>query len=148
MARASRSSVSAGTFSNSVVTAAHAAPSCVERPHVGVRGAQMDVRDQAGRAGRVGIEHHDAVAQGPRAQREHPAELAAAQHADGGARQDHAEPGSLRASTRSVWAVRSASSFPATAASVSARMAAAKSAAFCAPAAPMAKVATGTPAGI
>ncbi len=63
----------------------------VQRARVGVGGAQVDVGHAAGRAAGIGVEHHHAVAHRPRAQREHPAELAAAQHADGGAGQDHAE---------------------------------------------------------
>ena len=123
LVRASRSSVAAGTFSNSVVIAAHARGQLVERGLVGVLGSEMAVGHESGRAQRIGIEHHHAVAHRARPEREHPAELTAAEHADGGAGQDHAGSGSVSLSTRSVCAARKASSRPASAASVSARIA-------------------------
>lgn len=59
-----------------------------ERGLVVVCGAQMLVRDGARRARRIGIEHGDAVAHRLRGEAEHAAELAAADHAEPGARQD------------------------------------------------------------
>ena len=81
--RASRSSASAGTFSNSVVTAAHVGGEC-DRARPGRRRRRARWQSATGPAGtaRVGIEHHDAVAHGPRPQGEHAAELAAAEHAE------------------------------------------------------------------
>ena len=88
-ARARRSSASAGTFSNSVVTAAHARGELVERVRVGVGGAQVGVGDLAGGTRGVGVEHDDPVAHRPGADGEHPAQLPSAQDAERGAGQDH-----------------------------------------------------------
>ena len=82
----------------------------VERAGVGVGRAEVAVGHQAGRARGVGVEHHHVVAHRAGPQGEHPAELTAAEHANGGAGQDHAGSGSVSASTRSVCAARKASS--------------------------------------
>src|SRR3569623_2437399 len=58
------------------------------RTMVGVVGLQVDVRHLPGRAGEIGVEHHDLVAHGARGDGEHAAELAAAQNTEGGAGQD------------------------------------------------------------
>jgi hypothetical protein len=55
---------------------------------VEVAGADVVVRDQPGRAGRVGIEHGRRIAHLLRGMHEHAGELAAAHHAQGGAGRD------------------------------------------------------------
>ena len=80
---------------------------------------------------------------------QHAAELAAAENADDHARAARAvHSSSGRSATAAVCSARQRSSRSATAASAVARMAAASSAALMAPARPMARVPTGTPAGI
>ena len=127
----------------------------------------MLVRDQPGRAERIGVEHRRAVAHRLRGVDEHPAELAAADDAErrpgrdvGRGRRARA-PGrrfaldgarhfssALIARAASVWRARYASSRPRRSASPAASRATAKSAALAAPALPIAKVATGMPLGI
>ena len=122
----------------------------VERSAIGVGGLKVAVRHLAGGTRGIGIEHEDPVSHHPRPQREHPAELPTTQHPQRRARQDHAgswgscdvehplrlvaaellQPlGQLRHPAGRGWRRRRAP-------------------AFCAPAAPMAKVGTGMPAGI
>src|SRR5690606_23519781 len=126
-----------------------------------VSGADVVVRDQARRAGRIGIEHHGDITHGLRGLHEHAAELAAAHHAqrhglaavvDGTGQQGKSvhrtHTGSVMARAASVCAVRKACSFSRRAGSSLASRATANSAALAAPAAPMAKVATGMPLGI
>jgi hypothetical protein len=68
------------------------------------------VGDLAGRAARVAIEHDDAIAHAARGDRQHAAELAAAEDADGGAGQQRTLPGSRAHSgssrTLRVWLAR------------------------------------------
>ena len=121
------------------------------------------MRDQPGRAVGVGIEHGGAIAHRLRGVHEHPAELAAADDAEGRAGSEirrspapagrPAEPGvtsdsAVIARAASVWRRRYASSLARSAASPLASIATANSAALAAPALPMAKVATGMPLGI
>src|SRR5262249_35634864 len=114
----------------------------------------------AGGIGLLGEDMH-LVSQPGRRHRRHAAELAAAQHADGGSRRQRdqlsgtflgshlAAASSTGASaTPSVWRARQASGALASLASDSARMDAASSAALMAPALPIASVPTGTPPGI
>ena len=60
----------------------------LQRAVVGVVGLQVDVGHLPGRAGEIGVEHHDLVAHGARGDGEHAAELAAAEDAQRGARQN------------------------------------------------------------
>src|SRR5690606_10869450 len=92
------------------------------------------------RAG-LAIEKEKVLAQWIACQRHHAAQLAGAEHAYGQA----GVRGSGCASTASVCVCRYAASAAATRASCNAMMPAANSAALAAPAAPMAKVATGMP---
>ena len=147
--------------------AAQRSAEAIERERVEVGGADVLVRDQPGRAERIGIEHRRAVAHRLRGVDEHAAELAAADDAERRARGDVRRgrrvgaPGrrfararrrhfssALIARAASVWRARYASSRPRSAASPAASMATAKSAALAAPALPIAKVATGMPLGI
>src|SRR5690606_26227421 len=76
----------------------------IERDVVVVGGDQVAVGDEAGGAVRVGVEHPDLVAHLVRGGNEKAAELAAAEHAEGGRREDHdarLNPGSCRALPRS-----------------------------------------------
>src|SRR5262249_43916323 len=88
-----------------------------------------------------------AIAEPGGGERRHPTQLAAAQYADSRPRRRHHCPAG-RSATACVWACRHPSSACAAAGCVRPRIAAAKSAALTAPAWPMAKVATGIPAGI
>src|SRR5690348_14437941 len=87
-----------------------------------------------------------------RGERQHAAELTAAQNADGGLRFERGAAHALvsfgASATASVWRARHASSRPLNAGSLSAKTLAARSAALTAPAWPMASVPTGTPGGI
>ena len=78
-------SAAAGTFSNSVVIAALRCISCASALLVEITGGDVVVRDQAGRAGRVRVEHRGEIAHLLRRMDEHAAELAAAHHAERGA---------------------------------------------------------------
>ena len=109
------------------------------------------VGDLRGRAARARIEHDDAIAHAARRERHHAAELAAAEHADGPARQRRQRltviPACLRA--RAASATRDTRrALRASAGSPSARIAHASSAALTAPASPIASVPTGMPFGI
>src|SRR5690606_15375472 len=97
---------------------------------------------RAGIDGRI----HDQEAETERRarEREHARELAAAEDADRG----HGTRGSAASSPSRVWPARKAASAARTAGPSAARGEPANSAAFAAPAAPIANVATGTPAGI
>src|SRR5262249_21250423 len=94
----------------------------------------------------VGDVVEDAAAdiEGVASEGEHAAELAAAENADA----DHPAAGSGVSSTVWVWRARKSSSAALRLGRDRARIAVAKRAALTAPALPMAKVATGTPAGI
>ena len=86
---ASASSASAGTFSNSVVIGG-GLPQREWPAHRG-RGSRLCTwrcAMQAGRAGRIRIEHRDRIAGALRSVGEHAAQLAAAEHAERGARGD------------------------------------------------------------
>jgi hypothetical protein len=101
----------------------------------------------------IGLEHGDPESHRLRRVHEHPAELAAAEHAEHrpmGWRTAVRCHGScpVIASASAVWRRRNAASRSRTAASSCASIAAAKRAALAAPAAPIAKVATGIPRGI
>ena len=167
--RARASSAAAGTFSNSVVIAAQRSRETASASAVEVCGAQMLVRDQAGRAGRIGVEHRRPSSPSRCAAcDEHAAELAAADDAERGARRDPAVAGrravapgalplrrrahfssALIARAASVWRWRYASSSRAQPGVVSvASIATANRAALAAPALPIANVATGMPLGI
>jgi len=125
------------------------------------------VRNQPGRAERIGVEHRRAVAHRLRRVDEHPAELAAANDAERRSGRDVGSARRARTSGRrfalddarhfssaliaraaSVWRARYASSRSRSPASPAASRATANSAAFAAPALPIAKVATGMPLGI
>ena len=56
----------------------------LQRGVVGVVGLQVDIGHLPGGAGQIGVQHHDLVAHGARGDREHAAELAAAEDAEGG----------------------------------------------------------------
>src|SRR5215468_5339682 len=82
-------------------------------------------------------------------ERQHTAELPAAQNADGRVQSEHAENQSLGVVViAAVWRARQASRRSASAGSASARTAQASRPALIAPALPMASVPTGTPGGI
>src|SRR6516225_10059531 len=124
----------------------------VERRGIEIVGAQVLVRDEPGRARRIGIEHDRAIAQALRRVDEHAAELAAAENPErraGGDERRHAHLSSaLIARAASLWRWRYASSCARSFRSPLASIATANSAALAAPAAPIANVATGTPLGI
>ena len=63
----------------------------------------MAVGHRAGRAVRIGIEHHYPVAHAAGLQGEHPAQLSPSHDADRGAGKDHEGSGSFRSSTRRSW---------------------------------------------
>src|SRR6185503_14753974 len=118
---------------------------------VGVVGADVPVGDRSGRALVARIEHGDAIAHALRGHAEHPAQLSATEQPEPSARGDHfarSFGGKVIAPLAVVWAVRNSASFLASAGLPRARIATANSAAFAAPASPIAKVATGTPLGI
>ena len=167
-AAANSRSAPAGTFSNSVVTAAQALLQVRQRGAVGVGRAQMQVGRRAGRAGGVGLEHRDAVAVGLRGVHEHAPELPATEHAEhraaGQQGHERQRPGRrlrrgrrrrgvhfrscVMARAASVWRARNSCRRWRSASSWAASMATANKAALAAPAGPMAKVATGMPLGI
>src|SRR5690606_20647873 len=89
------------------------------------------------------VHHQEAQAQRRAGKRDHAGQLPATEDADGG----HLR-GSSAAITSAVWRSRNAARALSMAASPGASIAAANSAALAAPALPMAKVATGIPAGI
>src|SRR5690606_17343976 len=107
-----------------------------------VGGDDVFVGEGGSGAMRLGIEYRHAIAVILRCGREHPAQLPAAQYAEPGARSDHGNSGGWASSTLWVGAARKAASWGGPAS------AAANRPALAAPAAPMAKVATGTPFGI
>src|SRR5262249_28614896 len=96
---------------------------------------------------RLGREDMRAIAEARGSHRGHPPELPPAEDADRAARRQHQRDSGLSA-TASVCDRRQLSSAVAIAGSASARIPAANKAALTAPARPIAKVATGTPAGI
>src|SRR5690606_71012 len=100
-------------------------------------------RELAGTGLCGGVHHQEAQPQRRAGKREHVGQLPAAEDADGG----HFR-GSSAASTSAVCCARNADSAEATPGWSGASIAAANRAALAAPASPMAKVATGTPAGI
>ena len=120
---------------------------------IGVIGAGDAVHDIE--SGRVGRRRKDVAleAEPRRGQRQHAAELAAAQNPDRGfglqnrRRLAHA-PSFGCSATLSVWRCRQASSRLPSVGSLSASTLAASNAALTAPAGPMASVPTGTPGGI
>ena len=143
----------------------------IKRRVVVVGDTEMALGGATGRGIFVRIEHPDLIAQLVGSGDEEAAELAAAEHAQGGRRENHRgaqdrnlngtvfgaknavdrdnhTSGSFMASTFAAWAWRKACNFSFSAASSVASMATAKSAALAAPASPMAKVATGMPLGI
>src|SRR5581483_3353663 len=101
------------------------------------------------RVGRIGMA---AQSEPRRGQRKHAAELTAAEDSDGRVwlqyRQSHARASRGRFATALLCRARQASSLFASLASDVARTAAARSAALTAPGLPIARVPTGTPAGI
>ena len=125
----------------------------VERRHVGVVGLGHAPHHIEGGRVRIGAQHMALEAEPRGGERQHAAELSAAEDADGGiaaerpALLDHASS-SGRSATASVCCLRQASSRVASAASDSASTLAASSAALIAPALPIASVPTGTPGGI
>src|SRR5690242_21934410 len=96
----------------------------------------------------VGVQHDHPISHSAGLQGEHSAQLTTAENAEGGARQNHERSGNLKLRMRCSWVRRNSDSRSASSESPTASMAIAKSAALPAPALPMAKVATGTPAGI
>ncbi len=129
----------------------------VERFGVGVIGPRRAIDDiERRRVGR-GREHVTLEAEPRCCQRQHAAELAAAENADGRAGFEHGRGGVRRwahapsfgaSATAAVWFARQVSSRLPSAGSLSANMLAARSAALIAPARPIASVPTGTPGGI
>src|SRR5690606_866199 len=101
-----------------------------------------------GRRIRVGPEDVAPVAERRGGERQHAAELAVAEDADGGAGRDHAPASSGASGTAAVCRARQSASAAATAGRCSDTTAAAGRAALTAPARPIASVRTGTPAGI
>src|SRR5207244_7174782 len=93
-------------------------------------------------------EHGHAVAERARRHGEHAPQLAAAEEAERGSRQDHSTSGNCIAATCSRSFSRYSASLRASSASETASRLTAKSPALAAPASPMAKVATGIPLGI
>ncbi len=171
---AAAAAVAAGTFSNSNVTTDTDPGEGPDGVQVVVGGRHLDVGHLAGRRVVVGRERGHPVPHLPGGDGEHPAQLAAAEDAEGGtgnggirvkrdrprtrspglggchAAEDRAGTLGLVGQSTAVRlppAVRRAAS-PAIPPSVPARMATASRAALTAPARPMATVATGTPAGI
>ncbi len=115
------SSVSAGTFSNSVVTAAQCVrPSRRAPPGRGSRPEGGGRPSTAGGTVRVRVEYPDPVAHAARGNGEHAAQLAAAQHAEYGVGENHGFGGSSMCSAMSVCAARNSSSLPASCGSCSA----------------------------
>ena len=120
-----------------------------ERRRVGVGACcRWPVANSAAGESGIGVEHRDAVAQRARGHGEHAAQLAAAQQAERGAREDHSTSGSCIAATCSRSFSRYSASLRARPASEAASRLTAKRPALAAPASPMAKVATGMPLGI
>src|SRR5579864_3721589 len=115
-----------------------------DRRHIVIRGHDLLVGNLSGRRALLRIERDDVVAHALGVEREHAAELTAADHAD---RLDRvgAHSGVLDFAAACIFATCAASRV-ANAASFSAMMRAASSAALIAP--PIAIVATGTPGGI
>ena len=116
---ASARRLSAGTFSNSVVTARHC---CARKAGLVVIGrADVQVGDHAGRALLGRIEHGDLVAQALGGVTEHAAQLAAAQQAEPAAgsdgessrlsHADQASGGTFMSRAACVWRARNATSF-------------------------------------
>ena len=157
------SSAAAGGFSNSVVTTSQSSGEPLQRRGVVVRRHQVHVGHRSRRRGRVGVEHERAVAHRAGGDEGVPAELTAAQHAERRRRDDRLVP--HRPQRPVPFTRRRAAAAPspprrrgvgagsraarsARESSVAASIATANSAAFVAPASPMANVATGTPAGI
>ena len=135
----------------------------IEARRIEVVGADVLVRDPSRGAVRIGIEDDRAIAERLCRVHEHPAELAAADDAEGRAGSEvrplarfgarHGRAGrhfrsAVIARAASLWRRRYVSSLVRSAASPVASIATANSAALTAPAPPMAKVATGIPRGI
>ena len=126
----------------------------LQRLDIGIFRAGRVQHDVEGRRIRVGRKHPAAQAEPRRRHCQHPAQLAAAENADGVAGLQlhliwcrHANS-SGRSLTASVCCLRHAASRPASAGSLSASTLAASSAALIAPGLPIASVPTGIPAGI
>ena len=153
---ARKRTVATGTFSNSKVTTSTALGEGGERRLVLIGRDRARRGDRERRALRVGAIDVAGEAKLGGGERQHAAELSAAEDAD-----DHARRDRPLVVSRHQWAsllgrlptaadcfVRQRSSAVATFLSERARMAAARSAALIAPERPMASVPTGTPAGI
>ena len=120
-----------------------------QRRQIVIFGACHRRRHLAGRAVGLGRENMAAIAQTGRRQGGHPAQLAAAENAKSRAgRQGRHASSTGRSPTAAVCRARQASRAARTLSSWPARIEAASKAALTAPARPMARVPTGTPAGI
>src|SRR5579883_339940 len=113
-----------------------------------VRRDHLDIGDLAGGCVLIGRKGVNAVTHAAGRDCEHAAQLPASEHADGGAGQNGLDHASTSARTLAACSSRNARSFSRSTGSWLARIATASSAAFCAPAFPMASVPTGMPPGI
>src|SRR5438876_139581 len=127
----------------------HAPGELAHRSLIVIAGGDLQVRELTRGGVFTGAEGVNAVTHPARGDGEHPAELAATHDSDGAPRKKDARgthAGSAEPSTAAVCFSRKATSAPRSRSSFNARMPTASSAAFFAPAAPMARVPTGIPA--
>ena len=125
----------------------HPAGEVADRVEVVIGGLDLAVGDLAGGGVVVRGEGVHPVAHPAGGDGEHAAELAAAEDADGGAREDRLQ-GRVSSRTRRVCSAANSASFSRSSGRVVARIRMASRAALAAPALPMASVPTGTPEGI
>src|SRR5699024_7430937 len=119
-----------------------------DRGGVLIIGDHYPISDLAGWRIRARRQRVHAIVHAPRRQRQHAPQLAAAEDADAGARQDRATHGSCSLCTLSACAARKSARRRRRLGRVTASCATANKAALRAPESPMAKVAVGTPLGI